>query len=852
VWGLLSHTPTEGPWAEVLAAWARQQGLDGVAVPWRQADGQTGQGRLSLQPVSAATTLPGATWLLTLQDTTAEHRASAEAERLATLLDTAQDFGRLGVWERKLPMGEGRWDRHMYRFFGMDPQGGVPDFDEVARRIHPDDHPGQRYRASTSAAGRYASRYRIVLPGQPTRHVQSQWEVKNGPDGQPALITGIMVDDTEVYELAESFHKTSAQLSLAVDLANIAIWRHDLKTQRIHCSERAWAMLGHSVSAQGIPLAEASALLHPDDRPLMAAASRQALRCGTPVDLEARYRSGPNEWRYVLTRRMVRRDEHGRAIEFVGVALDVSEQVQHTRRASEMAKRLEMAAAASNLGIWGRDPATRRAEWNAQMFAIVGRDPARGLPSRHEWIEEIIHPDDRATMRRAHAEMLASWGTTIEHQYRIVRPDGQVRWLINRSRHEAMNGQAMILGITIDVTERVLAEAAHVQERVLAEAARQDKLVAERESKAKSEFLARMSHELRTPLNAVLGFAQLLQLDGEQFNESQRYKLAHIRAAGDHLLSLINDVLDLSSLESGRFNVDLQAVPLGEVLGEALPLVESLAQVQGVSLHVGNVHEVVFGDRTRIRQVLINLLSNAIKYNRAQGEVHVSSAAEGEQVVLRVRDTGRGMSAQQLGQLFEPFNRLGMERETIQGTGIGLALVKALVERMGGRIEVRSEVGQGSLFEVYLPSSAHGVPHSPAAGLPLSAAPTPGGAPRGTVLYIEDNPINLILVEELVRGQAGLAIECAETGLAGVARAKALQPDLILIDIQLPDIDGFEVLQRLRQQVETAAIPCVALSANAMPEDIARALALGFDDYWTKPIDFTTFLTALDRLFPRP
>jgi signal transduction histidine kinase/ActR/RegA family two-component response regulator len=452
---------------------------------------------------------------------------------------------------------------------------------------------------------------------------------------------------------------------------------------------------------------------------------------------------------------------------------------------------------------------------------------------------ELSHPEDLPRIIEVDEASVRNQ-RMCTYEFRVRMPDGSYRWLASRSVpvYDANGVPVRQIGVNWDIHERVTAEAE-----------RQEKLIAQRESEAKSQFLARMSHELRTPLNAVLGFAQLLQL-GTSLAPDQREKVAHIHSAGEHLLALINDVLDLSSLEQGRLRVELQPVPLAEVLDDTVPLVHALALQHGVDVAIGDVPGVAWGDRTRIRQIAINLLTNAIKYNRPGGQVTVTGAIHGNAVTLAVVDTGRGMTGQQLGQLFEPFNRLGVEREGIQGTGIGLAVVKALLERMGGAIEVASEVGSGSRFTVRLPRFDNAAAADP------GDAPAPGPAVHadpgraGQVLYIEDNPVNQILVEELVRGHAGLAIESSSTGMAGVARAALLRPDLILIDIQLPDIDGFEVIRRLRDEPATAGIPCIALSANAMAEDIARALAAGFEDYWTKPIAFGSFLSALDRLFP--
>jgi len=245
--------------------------------------------------------------------------------------------------------------------------------------------------------------------------------------------------------------------------------------------------------------------------------------------------------------------------------------------------------------------------------------------------------------------------------------------------------------------------------------------------------------------------------------------------------------------------------------------------------------------------VLLNLLSNGIKYNRDGGRVHLEATKQGDQVRLAVRDSGRGLAAAQLAHLFEPFNRLGIEREGIDGTGVGLAIVKSLVEAMGGRVDASSEPGAGSEFVVQLEDAHLPAPHA-APPSPAPAAPAPGSY-EGTIVYIEDNPVNVLIVEELVARCPGLAIESAIDGARGVQRTRDLAPDLVLVDMQLPDFDGHEVLRRLRADKKTAHIPCIALSANAMPEDIERALAAGFADYWTKPIDLKAFLASMGSLF---
>ena len=523
---------------------------------------------------------------------------------------------------------------------------------------------------------------------------------------------------------------------------------------------------------------------------------------------------------WALSRAVPMLDAQGTVLEWFGAASDITER----RQAQE---RLRLAVAGSDLGTWHWDVRTGALDWSERCLEIFGL-PARTAMSYEKFIG-ALHPDDRARADEAVQGALQG-GSDYRIELRSVWPDGSVHWLASRATPVAeLDGRILrYIGVNWDVTARVNAEAA-----------RQESLIAQRKSEAKSEFLARMSHELRTPLNAVLGFAQLLQIDHDRGAPAQRAHIDHVRSAGEHLLSLINDVLDLSSLESGQLRFELAPVRVADVVAEVLPMMQPLARQHGIAVHADAISGSVRVDRTRLRQILINLLSNAIKYNRPEGEVRVSTRRDGDALLLCVSDTGRGLSAAQIDQLFEPFNRLGMASENIEGTGIGLAIVKALVDRMQGSIRVTSAVGQGSAFEVRLPVD----------GLDAPVVDTTA-ARKGSILYIEDNPVNVLLVEELIASRDDLAIVSVGTGAEGVSQARALLPDLVLVDMQLPDFDGFEVLRRLRAQPDTAELTCIALSANAMPEDIALALKAGFSDYWTKPINLRAFLASLAAVFP--
>lgn len=378
---------------------------------------------------------------------------------------------------------------------------------------------------------------------------------------------------------------------------------------------------------------------------------------------------------------------------------------------------------------------------------------------------------------------------------------------------------------------------------------------AERANLAKSEFLSRMSHELRTPLNAILGFSQLLE--AEYLPCEQAQSVAEIQHGGKHLLDLINEMLDLARIESGRLELAVESVELVPLIHECLSLVAPLAKAQGIQLQAQLPPSLMIqADRVRLRQVLLNLLSNAIKYNRAEGCVDIACHVEQEWVCIKVRDTGIGISPEFLPRLFTPFERQQDIAANIEGTGVGLALSKRLIESMGGSIDVDSLQGTGSTFSINLPVSNE--EHQRMNILPQSSqddASVTTDLPSTSycVLYVEDNPANLRLVKRILAPQQDIVLLEACTAEEGLSLALASQPDLILLDISMPLIDGFEVLRRLRSHAGTCAIPVIAVSANAMPRDIARAMDAGFDDYLTKPLDIRKFVDVItEKLKERP
>jgi len=398
-----------------------------------------------------------------------------------------------------------------------------------------------------------------------------------------------------------------------------------------------------------------------------------------------------------------------------------------------------------------------------------------------------------------------------------------------------------------DVTERRLLDQALEEQNVELKRAR---AAAEKANLAKSEFLSSMSHELRSPLNAILGFAQLINSDSPPPTPSQTASIDQILHAGWYLLELINEILDLAQIESGRLALSSEPTSLAEVMVECQAMIEPQGQKRGIKMTFPQFDLPCFvsADRTRLKQVLINLLSNAIKYNQPNGTIVVDCASGNpERTRISVKDTGAGLPPDMLEQLFQSFNRLGRETTAEEGTGIGLVMSKRLVELMGGKIGVESTVGEGSVFWFELNSAA--APQlavdraEPAANPHAHIQP---GAPLRTLLYVEDNPANLMLIEQLIARRPDMRLLTATDGNLGIQLARSNQPEVILMDINLPGISGIEALRILRADPATAHIPVVALSANAMPRDIEKGLQAGFFRYLTKPIKVHEFMDTLD------
>ncbi|HEX8311354.1 MAG TPA: CHASE3 domain-containing protein [Chthoniobacteraceae bacterium] len=460
---------------------------------------------------------------------------------------------------------------------------------------------------------------------------------------------------------------------------------------------------------------------------------------------------------------------------------------------------------------------------------------------------EFVHPEDRAATVGA-MEHLSKGQLLIQFENRYETKDGSWRVL---SWKGSPQPDGMLYCTARDVTE-------HRQAVAALEEARHE---ADRANLAKSEFLSRMSHELRTPMNAILGFAQIMEMGNPP--EQLRVPISHITRAGAHLLDLINEVLDIARIEAGRMSISVEPVRLREVVEECFELIRPIAGQRSIRLEGGDLDcdRHVLADRQRLKQALLNLLSNAVKFNRDGGSVTLTyeerepdrtsgmtsrEFAQDQRLRLNIADTGSGISAADVLRLFEPFERLDADRRGIEGTGLGLALTKRLIELMGASISVESEEDRGSVF-----SLEFNLVQSPMARGEASAAGTSGSAAgligSHTVLYIEDNLSNLQLIEHVMIHRPGVKLLAAMQGSLGLDLAREHRPQLILLDLNLPDIPGHEVLRRLRGEIATREIPVVIISADATPGEIQRMLAAGAEDYLTKPLDIKKFLSVVGK-----
>ncbi len=758
--------------------------------------------------------------------------AKAESEAAKDRLRRGQLFANIGTWEWNIVSGELFWTERIAPLFGY-PAGDLEtSYDNFMAAIHPDDR--QMVSEAVSACVEhnvpYDIEHRVVWPDGTVRWLSERGAVERDEAGKPLRMLGVVqdIDGRKRAELALA--ERERELRQAQSLARLGDWHADLPSGVLYWSDVIYEIFGYQPGEVEPSVELFKQAVHPDDLALVEQSEQQAQETGLH-DVVHRIIRPDGKVSYVHELATAELDDQGRLLRLKGTVQDVTE--------------------------------LKQAEQDLLIFRRIFDSTEQGIGvSDAEGYLIYSNPAHDRLNGYGHGECLGKHFTQFFSAQTMQWAPDAIMGAVAEGR-----GWAGLLPIQRkDGTEMVSASnigfiaAADGRPQYLfnifsdysPELARQQQLAqakeeAERASQAKSAFLSSMSHELRTPMNAILGFGQILEYD-EALDQDQQDNVHEILKAGNHLLELINEVLDLAKVESGQLSLSLEPVELCPVVEECLSLIQPLAEKRSIRIqHSGLEGVQVRADRTRLKQVLLNLLSNAVKYNRDGGEVNLKIQPEGDdRLRMLVSDTGKGIPDDRMSELFEPFNRLDAEGSEVEGTGIGLTITRRIMELMGGSIEAESEVGVGSTFWLELPLEDESHDHVVAA---QQDDPPQGEAlveRQHLVLYIEDNPANLKLVANILGRLPHIHLLSAHLPELGLELAQARKPDLILLDINMPGMDGYQVLQIIKQNPDLKQIPVVAVTANAMPQDIKRGREAGFTDYITKPIQVREFLSSVE------
>ena len=800
----------------------------------------------------------GEVWMGVHKDISAQKRNEEQLrqseERLSRVLDAVND----GVWDWNPQTHEDylspRW-KAILGYRDEELRNVDSTFFEL---IHPDDQ--ELTAAAVQRHFEHNEPYRVEIR---MRHMDGsyRWILCRGEairdnDGKPVRMLGTTTDITDRKQAEEALRLNEKSYRLLFENMMAGVVIQDASGKVIEANPAACSILGLSMDQIMGRTAydERWRLIKKDGTPQQPSdmPSEVALRTGHNVSnfLTGIFIPENEDYRWILINSTPVKDEKGKPISTTTIFLDITELkrteeelrkhrehleelvAERTTKLVESERQLRQAQEIARLGHWTANLQTGTLDWSDEIYRIFGRNPKTFKPSIENFFA-CVHPDDHALVRASEAEAARSGRHSVDH--RIVLPDSTIRWVHEEAQmdRDDQGKQLRLTGTVQDITTRKQVE----QELIEA------KVIAERASKAKSEFLSRMSHELRTPMNAILGFTQVLETD--KLGSEQIEFVGEIHRAGDHLLELINELLDMSRIEAGKLTTVLQPVAVKSVVTAACQIVQSLVAQKRLTL-VNQCDErvMVLADQTRLKQILVNLLSNAAKYNRDGGRIQLACQLMGEdQIRIAVTDTGSGIPADKVARLFKPFERLGAEYSAIDGTGIGLALSHQLAGLMGGQLGVESKLGEGSTFWVDLPvvvTDTLTVKHSIK---PEDALAT--DTHQINVLYIEDNAANLRVVEAMFRHQTTLRLLSATNGEFGLELAKRYVPDAILLDIHLPGMDGYAVLEAIKIDPKTKDIPVIALSADAMPIDIEKGMQAGFKHYLTKPLKMDELMKAI-------
>jgi len=832
-------------------------------------------------------------------------------------LNLSQKFANIGTWDWDIVTGDLYWSDRIWPIFGYKKEVTETTYDNFLAAIHPDDRQDV-IDAITQCVEKgevYNIEHRVVWSDGSVHWVHESGDVVRAEDGSALHMLG-MVQDIDVRKNAElALAQREKQLNDAQKMASLGSWKVDINSGELEWSEEIYNIFGYT-PGEFLPSRTAFYdAIFPDDVEKVKKSEEIAQRTGHH-DVEHRIVRPSGEIRYVHELAEAAFDGDGNMSSLTGTVQDVTGRVQMEEKLSLQRKLLNMLHRSttdfvengdinqtmdgmldnlldlteSDYGFVGEvlyeddDPylkthAITNIAWDRETQILYEKNLESGfefrnlntlfgkvMTTRKKVIS--INPEtdpDAGGLPEGHPAMHSFLGLPVFYGDEMVGMYGIANGKNSYDEKivELLKPFNATYGVMIHSKRMMDEEVRNREELVKA------KIDAEDANRAKSQFLSSMSHELRTPMNAIIGFSQLLITDIDPaLSITQNENVNEIAMAGKHLLTLINEVLELSKVEAGRVDLSIEDIHLGDVVEESLQLIMPLSQKRGIDISIkSNGSEIQFQDLTsgqtvikadevRLKQAILNLLSNAVKYNRKNGKIEISFEDKRNGYTrLNITDTGNGLTKEQQSQLFISFNRLGAEQTEIEGVGIGLVITKKIVELMGGVIGMESEPGKGSCFWVEFSNKKTGAKgmqktnkkDSLAIDIKQNADVKGAEVDNKTVLYIEDNPANLRLVSQLLGRLPNIHMWSAHEPVLGLELAEEHTPDLILLDINLPGMNGFDVLRELQNKNKTRDIPVIAISANAMPNDISKGMDAGFNDYITKPIDVTELLLAVDK-----
>ncbi|MBD2164817.1 PAS domain S-box protein [Calothrix membranacea FACHB-236] len=816
------------------------------------------------------------------QDMTDRKQIEEQLRYSETQLRMVQRIARLGSWEFDLQTREITWSEEVVRNFGRNPDDGTPTYEELQQLIHPDDRDRHNLlvQRAIEQAQPYSMEFCLYCPDGSLRYLQARGEAICNDNGEVVKLIGTSLDITERRQAEEQLRNLSERLTMAIQSGGFGIWEYNLPQDKLIWDNRMFEIYGVNPSNFSGNFDAWVSCLHPDDRVQKLKIIQEVLEKGYEYNTEFRIVQPGGKIRFIKAYGMIQVNEQQEIVKVIGINDDITDLKQAEIALKDSERRYSTLAAAVPVAILRFDVAGNCFYVNDRWSDLTGRPREAALGM--EWTKILYQQDSDRLLTE-----WSQWAVTAEGLYhnegKMVRPDGSEVWFYVQAVAETNSDGAVIgyIGTLTDITARRQAEEKlqQVNERLTLTNAE-----LYRATRLKDEFLANMSHELRTPLNAILGMSQGLQDEILGIlNDRQKSAIDSIERSGQHLLALINDILDLAKVESGKLELQLAPVAIAYICTSSLSFVQQQAIAKNIQLSIeapSGLPDIVV-DELRIRQVLINLLSNAVKFTPNGGSVKLTVRQEQSQnqnlLCFSVIDTGIGIAPENVSKLFQPFTQIDSRLNRLHpGTGLGLSLVRRLIQLHQGSITVTSELGEGSCFTVYLPyrviatqaiaqplvESESSVNQSLSADLnqtqPLSATTSlnqliiPLISPdkvtsKALILLVEDQEVNALSISSYLEGR-GYHWLWAANGQQAITLATTHHPDLILMDIQMPEMDGLEAISRIRDDPQLANIPIIALTALAMPGDEEKCLLAGADLYLTKPIKLKQLIAIIQKL----